>query len=98
MATQHVTEWRGQELLDNDGDTIGTIEEIYLDAQSGEPEHTRHHGRGVGTERQRADANRMRMAGAALDFLGRPATLRTHDERGGRRRLPVHTRCRRDLG
>ena len=29
---------RGQDLYDRDGDKIGTIEEIYLDAQSGEPE------------------------------------------------------------
>jgi uncharacterized protein (TIGR02271 family) len=29
---------RGQDLCDRDGDKIGTIEEIYLDAQSGEPE------------------------------------------------------------
>ena len=38
MATQHVTEWRGQELLDNDGDKIGTIEEIYLDTDTDRPE------------------------------------------------------------
>jgi uncharacterized protein (TIGR02271 family) len=29
---------RGEELHDRDGDKIGTIEEIYLDAQTGEPE------------------------------------------------------------
>jgi uncharacterized protein (TIGR02271 family) len=29
---------RGSELLDNDGDKIGTIDEIYLDADTGEPE------------------------------------------------------------
>ena len=29
---------RGQDLYDRDGDKIGTIEEIYLDAQTGEPE------------------------------------------------------------
>jgi uncharacterized protein (TIGR02271 family) len=38
MATQHVNEWRGQELLDNDGDKIGTIEEIYLDTDTDRPE------------------------------------------------------------
>ena len=38
MTTQNVTEWRGQELLDNDGDKIGKIEEIYLDTQTNEPE------------------------------------------------------------
>jgi uncharacterized protein (TIGR02271 family) len=29
---------RGQDVYDRDGDKIGTIEEIYLDAQTGEPE------------------------------------------------------------
>jgi sporulation protein YlmC with PRC-barrel domain len=29
---------RGQDLYDRDGDKIGAIEEIYLDAQTGEPE------------------------------------------------------------
>jgi uncharacterized protein (TIGR02271 family) len=38
MTTQNVTEWRGQELLDNDGDKIGKIEEIYLDTETNEPE------------------------------------------------------------
>jgi uncharacterized protein (TIGR02271 family) len=38
MTTQNVTEWRGQELLDNDGDKIGTIEEIYLDTDTDQPE------------------------------------------------------------
>jgi uncharacterized protein (TIGR02271 family) len=38
MTTQNVTEWRGQELLDNDGEKIGTIEEIYLDTETDQPE------------------------------------------------------------
>jgi uncharacterized protein (TIGR02271 family) len=38
MTTQSVTEWRGQELLDNDGEKIGTIEEIYLDTDTDQPE------------------------------------------------------------
>jgi uncharacterized protein (TIGR02271 family) len=38
MTTQNVTEWRGQELLDNDGDKIGKIEEIYLDTATDQPE------------------------------------------------------------
>ena len=38
MATQNVTEWRGQELLDNDGEKIGSIEEIYLDTDTNRPE------------------------------------------------------------
>ena len=29
---------RGQDLYDNDGDKVGSIEEIYLDAETGEPE------------------------------------------------------------
>jgi uncharacterized protein (TIGR02271 family) len=36
--TQNVLEWRGQELLDNDGQKIGTIEEIYLDTDTDQPE------------------------------------------------------------
>ena len=34
MATytrEDVLSWRGRELVDNDGDKIGTIDEIYLD-------------------------------------------------------------------
>jgi uncharacterized protein (TIGR02271 family) len=38
MTTQNVLEWRGQELLDNDGQKIGTIEEIYLDTETDQPE------------------------------------------------------------
>jgi uncharacterized protein (TIGR02271 family) len=39
MTTQqNVLEWRGQELLDNDGQKIGTIEEIYLDTDTDQPE------------------------------------------------------------
>src|SRR4051794_33053510 len=37
-TTQNVLEWRGQELLDNDGQKIGTIEEIYLDTETDQPE------------------------------------------------------------
>jgi uncharacterized protein (TIGR02271 family) len=35
---EDVLSWRGQDLVDNDGDKIGTIEEIYLDAETNEPE------------------------------------------------------------
>jgi uncharacterized protein (TIGR02271 family) len=35
---QDVQAWRGQKAFDNDGDKIGTIVDIYLDRQSGEPE------------------------------------------------------------
>src|SRR3954447_7040217 len=35
---EDVLSWRGQAMVDNDGDKIGTIEEIYLDAETNEPE------------------------------------------------------------
>ena len=35
---QDALSWRGQDLVDADGDKIGKIDEIYLDQQSGEPE------------------------------------------------------------
>jgi uncharacterized protein (TIGR02271 family) len=39
MATRSdVLAWRGQDALDADGDKIGSIEEIYLDAETDEPE------------------------------------------------------------
>jgi uncharacterized protein (TIGR02271 family) len=41
MATlekDRLLQQRGQALFDNDGEKIGTIEEIYLDAETGEPE------------------------------------------------------------
>jgi len=36
--TQRITEWRGRDALDNDGEKIGEIEEIYLDRSSGAPQ------------------------------------------------------------
>jgi uncharacterized protein (TIGR02271 family) len=36
--TQDITSWRGQKLVSQDGDKIGTIDEIYVDEQTGEPE------------------------------------------------------------
>jgi uncharacterized protein (TIGR02271 family) len=33
-----VAEWRGRNAVDNDGDKIGTIDEIYMDAETGRPE------------------------------------------------------------
>ena len=36
--TQSVMEWRGQELLGTDGEKIGTIEEIYVDSTTEQPE------------------------------------------------------------
>ena len=38
MQKDELLQRRGGELLDRDGDKIGTIEEIYLDAETGEPE------------------------------------------------------------
>ena len=38
MSTQNVTEWRGQELLGNNDEKIGTIEEIYVDNETDQPE------------------------------------------------------------
>jgi uncharacterized protein (TIGR02271 family) len=38
QTLQDVKTWRGATLVDNDGDKIGTIEDIYLDRQSGDPE------------------------------------------------------------
>jgi uncharacterized protein (TIGR02271 family) len=40
MATTRddVLSWRGQDLLDNDGDKIGSIEDIYLDRETDQPE------------------------------------------------------------
>ena len=35
---EDVLSWRGQDMVDADGDKIGTIEEIYLDAETDEPE------------------------------------------------------------
>jgi uncharacterized protein (TIGR02271 family) len=38
QTLQDVQTWRGSKLVDRDGSKIGTIEEIYLDRKSGEPE------------------------------------------------------------
>ena len=41
MAThtrEDVLSWRGRDLLDNDGDKIGSIEDIYLDRETDQPE------------------------------------------------------------
>src|SRR5215218_4489947 len=41
MATvqkERLLQFRGQDLCDRDGDKLGTIDEIYLDAESNEPE------------------------------------------------------------
>ena len=38
MQKNDLLQKRGEDLYDADGDKIGTLEEIYLDAQTGEPE------------------------------------------------------------
>jgi sporulation protein YlmC with PRC-barrel domain len=34
---QDVQSWRGKKMVDQDGDTIGTVEDVFLDRQTGEP-------------------------------------------------------------
>jgi uncharacterized protein (TIGR02271 family) len=52
MATkEHILNWRGQALTDADGGKIGTIEEIYLDADTNEPEWALVHTGLFGTKR-----------------------------------------------
>jgi uncharacterized protein (TIGR02271 family) len=36
--TQEVTDWKGQKLVDQDGHKIGTVDEVYVDAETGRPE------------------------------------------------------------
>ena len=36
--TQEVVDWKGQKLVSQDGDKIGTIDEVYVDEQTGKPE------------------------------------------------------------
>src|SRR4051794_5508779 len=37
MTLQDVQTWRGMKMVGEDGDTIGTIEDVFLDRQTGEP-------------------------------------------------------------
>src|SRR5690242_6090080 len=37
-TTQEITNWKGQKLVAEDGSKIGTIDEIYVDERTGEPE------------------------------------------------------------
>src|SRR3954451_17391597 len=37
-TTEEITSWRGHEARGTDGDKLGTIEDIYLDQETGEPE------------------------------------------------------------
>ena len=38
MSMETVAQWRGADVLDQDGDKVGTVEEIYLDQQTDRPE------------------------------------------------------------
>jgi uncharacterized protein (TIGR02271 family) len=38
LQMENITELRGQEVVDRDGDKIGKLEEIYLDQETGQPE------------------------------------------------------------
>ena len=38
FTREDVLSWRGRDLVDNDGDKIGSIEDIYLDRETDEPE------------------------------------------------------------
>jgi sporulation protein YlmC with PRC-barrel domain len=38
MQKERLLQFRGQDLCDRNGDKLGTIEEIYLDAETNEPE------------------------------------------------------------
>ena len=38
IETDRILQFRGEDLCDRDGDKLGSIEEIYLDAETNEPE------------------------------------------------------------
>src|SRR5215217_257429 len=38
MSTESVAQLRGADVIDASGDKVGTVEEIYLDQESGQPE------------------------------------------------------------
>ena len=38
QTVQDVQTWRGMKVVDADGDKVGTIEDVFLDRQTGEPE------------------------------------------------------------
>ena len=38
MSMESVAQWRGADVIDQDGDKVGTVEEIYLDQQTDKPE------------------------------------------------------------
>lgn len=35
---QNITEWRGKQLVDRDGDKIGKLEDVYVDVETDEPQ------------------------------------------------------------
>lgn len=37
MDAQELMQWRGRDIVDRDGDKIGTFDDLYVDAQSGQP-------------------------------------------------------------
>jgi uncharacterized protein (TIGR02271 family) len=38
MSTESVAQWRGADVIDQEGDKVGTVEEIYLDQETDKPE------------------------------------------------------------
>jgi hypothetical protein len=51
IEKDRMLEFRGEDLADRDGEKIGPIEEIYLDADSGEPEWALVHTGLLGSKR-----------------------------------------------
>jgi hypothetical protein len=51
MQKDQILRYRGEDLVDSDGSRIGKIEEIYLDAESNEPEWALVHTGMFGTKR-----------------------------------------------
>jgi sporulation protein YlmC with PRC-barrel domain len=51
IEKDRMLQFRGQQLTDRDGEKIGRLEEIYLDADSGEPEWALVHTGLFGTKR-----------------------------------------------
>ncbi len=62
IEKDRMLQFRGEELFDRDGEKVGRIEEIYLDADSGEPEWALVHTGLFGSKR-----NFVPLAGATED-------------------------------
>jgi sporulation protein YlmC with PRC-barrel domain len=62
IEKDRMLQFRGEDLSDRDGEKIGRIEEIYLDADSGEPEWALVHTGLFGSKR-----NFVPLAGATVD-------------------------------